>query len=110
MFSIETLGKRLFQAQVCSRLSPGEKLYCPFCSPLSLSCLAQSKLFTAVSFDSGMCIKSLVTGYCFSLSSRECTLCSDIYDPHFPGWYPGSLWLLPSRTVWERHCVKAVGD
>lgn len=35
-----------------------------------------------------MCVKSLVTEYYFALSSRECRVCSDLYDPLFPQVVP----------------------
>lgn len=36
-----------------------------------------------------MCVKSLVTEYYFALSSRECRVCSDLYDPLFPRFIYG---------------------
>lgn len=79
-----------------------------FCSPLSLSCLAQSRQFTAVNFDGSiLCWKlgdwdAVAFLYMWPLSSRECAAIS--IAPSFPCGTQVHLWLLPSRRVWKHHC------
>lgn len=61
-----------------------------------------------------LCVKAQWLGaaalFCIFLAFVLYRVYSDLHGPLFPCGTQVHLWLLPSRTGWEHHCVSFVGD